>query len=448
MTLDAGSFKQHLTGLVEQLTSPVSFSDAENQSLRFIIAYSGGLDSHVLLHLMASCRFNCMAVYIDHGLQADSASWAEHCAEKCRQLTVPFKSIQVDARAARGESPEASARGARYQALAVEMQQGDILLTAQHQNDQSETLVLQMLRTAGPAGLSAMPVCKVFASGWHIRPLLNSSQAELEAYAELHQLNWIDDPSNQDLRFDRNFLRNTIFPLLEQRWPSIHSTLANVSRLQAEAALVMNDLATIDAQDVMQGNTLTIEALMQLPLERQRNLVRYWLQQLGLDIPTAKRMDEILGTVVTAAADKTPLVSWQQTEIRRFKGKIYAIKSIVDFDPGEVFQLDPEQSLAVESLNKAVFFEPAASGLSANIFSQPLSISFRRGGEKIKPAGRAHTMDLKKLMQEAAIPPWERSCLPLLYLDDKLIAVADHWVADEFKNQPNQPAWLLKTRIL
>jgi len=458
MTLDVTSFEQHLTGLVEQSTNPVSISAGENitsenlpgekYSPSFIIAYSGGIDSHVLLHLMHAAGFNCRAVYIDHGLQQESGSWSEHCAQVCQQLGVDFKTITVNAEPARGESPEASARGARYQALAVEMDEGDILLTAQHQNDQSETLFLQMLRTAGPAGLSAMPVSKVFASGRHMRPLLHKSQAELEAYAQAHELNWIEDPSNQDNRFDRNFLRNQIFPLLQDRWPSIHNTLANVSNLQAEAALLMNDLASIDAAETIDGATILIEALTALPVERQRNLVRYWLQQNALDVPTAKRMDEILGTVINAGDDKTPVVSWQQTEVRRFQGRLYAMKSLPEIDVEAEYTLEPEIPTVIEDIEKAVLLQPASQGLSADVINQPLSIRFRRGGEKIKPVGRSHTQDLKKLMQQAGIPPWQRSRLPLLYLDDKLIAVADYWVADDCKNQPNQPGWLLKTVIL
>lgn len=445
MTLDATSFKQHLTGLVEQSTNPVSFSA---DKIPFIVAYSGGLDSHVLLHLMKAAGFNCRAVYVDHGLQAASADWAAHCAEVCQQLGIDFVVEKVDARPARGESPEASARGARYQALASQMAAGDILLTAQHQNDQSETLFLQMLRTAGPAGLSAMPEIKPFASGFHLRPLLKVSQSELDQYARQNQLQWIEDPSNQNQRFDRNFLRHAIFPLLEQRWPSIHSTLANVSQLQAEAAELNNELAAIDAEGFIENNTLLIEGLVSLSRVRQRNLVRYWLQQAGRDVPTANRLEEILGTVITAAADKMPLVSWQQTEIRRFQGRLYALSLLDPVDNSQAYRVENGLCPNIENYEREIYFQASEQGLSAEVLKQPLKIRFRSGGEKIKPVGRAHTMDLKKLMQAADIPPWERPRLPLLYLDDKLIAVADYWVADEVKNQPDQPGWLLKTRIL
>lgn len=450
MTLDIDSFKKHLTGLVEQSTSPCSFPAADNtaDTPHFIIAYSGGLDSHVLLHLMKQTEFSCTAVYIDHGLQQQSAQWALHCEQVCQQLAIDYKTVHTDARPARGESPEASARGARYKALAKLMNKGDILLTAQHQQDQSETLMLQMLRTAGPAGLSAMPEYKLFAAGRHLRPLLQASQAELEEYAHLHQLQWIEDPSNQDQSFDRNFLRHSVFPLLQQRWPSIHKTLSNVSGLQAEANELMNDLAEQDAETVLENDKVIIEQLLSLSRARQRNLIRFWLQQCQLDIPTAKRMDEIIGTMLTAADDKSPVVSWQHTEVRRFQGRLYAFRIFSAFDTTKPIELNKARQIRVPGLDKELYFEQATTGLSSQVLDRSLSVRFRQGGEKIKPAGRTHTMALKKLMQQAEIPPWLRPRIPLLYLDDKLIAVADYWVADAYKNQPDQPGWLLKTRYL
>ncbi|MCK5336123.1 MAG: tRNA lysidine(34) synthetase TilS [Gammaproteobacteria bacterium] len=441
--LDTTTFKKHLTGLVEQSANPVSFTQSDNllDSVRFIVAYSGGLDSHVLLHLVKNCQFNCLAIYIDHGLQQASKSWSEHCASVCHQLDVPFKSISVNAHADKGESPEASARTARYQALAKQMQAGDILLTAQHLQDQSETLLLQMLRTSGPAGLAAMPVSKPFADGLHLRPLLAIERPELEAYASQHQLQWVEDPSNTDQRYDRNFFRQSIFPLLKNRWPSINQTLANVSSLQAEAAELMQDLAALDAEVLIDGNTLKISFLLKLSPARQRNIIRYWLQQCQLDAPTAKRLKEILGSMLTAADDKMPLVNWGDTEVRRFQGKLYAMKTLQAFDANQSYEWNPEQPLLLPEHNCEISLAKVESGLSADVVAQPLTIRFRTGGERIKPIGRAHTMDLKKLMQEAAIPPWQRSRIPLIYLDDKMIAVAGYWVADAFKNASDQTAW-------
>lgn len=447
--LDTASFLEHLTGLVEQSANPVLVSSANPlSSARFIIAYSGGLDSHVLLHLMQAAGLNCQAVYIDHGLQDASQSWAEHCLTVCQQLSIPFQSITVNAKAAKGESPEASARGARYKALAALMQSGDILLTAQHQQDQAETFILQLIRTAGPAGLSAMPAIKAFAQGYHLRPLLNVTRAELASYAQQHQLSWIEDPSNTDQRYDRNFLRHSVIPVLQQRWPSFNQTLSNVSLLQAEASELMNDLAAMDAQNMVDGATLDIAQLLQVSLPRQKNCIRYWLQQLDLDVPTAKRLHEILGPVVSAAGDKSPVVSWAQTEIRRFQGKLYAMPCLQPFDAKQVMAWDGRQTCELTALGKQLGLITSEKGLAKSILEQPLSIRFRNGGEKIKPLGRAHTMDLKKLMQEAAVPPWLRSRTPLLFIDEQLIAVADYWVSDDYKNPSNEAGLQLVSQTI
>jgi len=441
--LDINSFKKHLIGLVEQSANPISSTNKKPPT--FIVAYSGGLDSHVLLHLLSASQLPCRAIYIDHGLQAESQSWSDHCAAVCQQMKLPFKSISVNAAADKGESPEASARAARYDALAKEMRVSDVLLTAQHLQDQSETLLLQMLRTSGPAGLAAMPAVKVFANGLHIRPLLMTGRTELEAYAHQHQLEWIEDPSNKDQRYDRNFFRQSIFPLLKKRWPSINQTLANVTVLQAEASELINDLAELDAEKVIENEVVNISALIKLSPARQRNLIRYWLQQCGLDAPTSKRLKEILGSMVTAAVDKMPVVDWGDTEVRRFQGKLYAMKTLQQHDPEQAIQWNPEQLLSLADNSELQAVENA-SGLSSELRRQDLVVRYRTGGERIKPIGRAHTMDLKKLMQQAAIPPWQRSRIPLIYLDEQLIAVANHWVADSYKNEAGTVGWLPKTQ--
>jgi len=441
--LDIISFKKHLTGLVEQSANPVSFT--QNEPPSYIVAYSGGLDSHVLLHLLTVCQLPCRAIYIDHGLQAESQSWSAHCAAVCQKMNIPFQSISVNAVADKGESPEASARTARYDALAKQMQASDILLTAQHLQDQSETLLLQMLRTSGPAGLAAMPAVKLFAAGLHVRPLLMTERNELEDYAKQHQLEWIEDPSNNDQRYDRNFFRQSIFPLLKKRWPSINQTLANVTLLQAEASELINDLAELDAENVIDKDTIDITALIKLSPARQRNLIRYWLQQCGLDAPTSKRLKEILGSMITAAEDKMPVVDWGDTEVRRFQGRLYAMKTLQQYDPEQIVQWNPEYPLSLAGSSELLAVD-AESGLSSQLRQQNLTVRYRTGGERIKPAGRAHTMDLKKLMQQAAIPPWQRSRIPLIYLDDTLIAVANYWVADGFNNESGVAGWLAKTQ--
>jgi len=210
-----------------------------------IIAYSGGLDSHVLLHAVAAMRAELtgcefIAVHINHGLSEKAGQWTKHCANQCEVLNITFAHINVDAKNKTGESPEAVAREVRYQAFREFMQPGDCLLTAHHQDDQAETLLIQLLRGAGPRGLAAMPYYSDFAEGWHARPLLNFSRDELHEYAQQtfsqNQSAWIDDESNSDTRFDRNFLRHEIIPKLKARFPGMAATLSRSAGLCAEAS--------------------------------------------------------------------------------------------------------------------------------------------------------------------------------------------------------------------
>ena len=216
------------------------------------LAYSGGVDSQVLLHLLSALNkthgLNIRAVYIDHGLQQASKQWQQHCAKSCESLSIPFQSIYVNAHA-KGESPEAAARHARYGALAELISDDSCLLTAQHQDDQAETFLLQLFRGAGAAGLSAMPVYTKFSKGFHLRPLLGISQKQILDYAEHHQLSWVEDPSNQDHQYDRNYLRHSLMPLLKQRWPAIDKTLSVAAQQQAENASLINQLAQHDRKN-------------------------------------------------------------------------------------------------------------------------------------------------------------------------------------------------------
>lgn len=208
---------------------------AHPQICRLIVGYSGGLDSHVLLHGLAMHRPYWLtqkleAIYVDHGLQTASAVWGEHCAEVCRDLNMPFRVLKIDARPVPGESPEAAARRARYAALAAELGFDSALLTAHHRDDQAETLLLQLLRGAGPYGLAAMPAVSRLGQGRLLRPFLEVDRAELLAYAGKHGLRWIEDASNTDTGFDRNYLRHRVLPLLRERWPAVNRTLSRSAR--------------------------------------------------------------------------------------------------------------------------------------------------------------------------------------------------------------------------
>ncbi|MCW9013931.1 MAG: tRNA lysidine(34) synthetase TilS [Gammaproteobacteria bacterium] len=406
---------------------------AFNQIKTWWLAYSGGVDSQVLLHLLAQLRLDVRAVYIDHGLQAESADWAMHCEQSCQALNISFQSISVNAQAEKRQSPEAAARTARYAALRSFISSNDCLLTAQHKDDQAETCLLQLFRGSGAAGLAAMPVVAPFGDGLHCRPLLEFSREQILAYAAAHDLQWVDDPSNEDDKYDRNYLRHQVIPGLKQRWPGLDKTLYRAASQQAENKHLLDELASEDLQKLSSTDeSLSMEELSHLSESRLRNVIRYWLRISGLPVPSREVMQQIMLQMFQGDSDAQPIIGWAEVELRRYQGRIYALK-LKAHNAGQCLDWNPQQALCIESLNQNLKMRSTdKQGLSADMLKQKLQVRFRRGGEKIKPAGRNGSHSLKKLFQEAAVPPWQRDRIPLIYSDNELIAVADYWVADQY----------------
>ncbi len=284
---------------------------------RYVLAFSGGLDSHVLLHLLAkqtasALKSKVLAVHVDHGLQNSSQAWAQHCVSTADALGIPCEVMQVQAAPAPGQSPEAAARQARYAALADWITPDSCLLTAHHQDDQAETLLLQLMRGAGPKGLASMPQQCSFAAGTHCRPLLTVSREQLHNYAMEHNLNWIEDSSNQDQTIDRNFIRQQVLPVLYKRWPQASTTVARSARNCAEHERLAQALAAIDLDGLLDpaDNTLSISKLLSLSIERQANVLRYWISQHALPLPNRKRLRELLRQLATSANDRHPQLTW------------------------------------------------------------------------------------------------------------------------------------------
>ena len=403
------------------------------------LAYSGGVDSQVLLHLLSETHLDVRAVYIDHGLQVESKQWAEHCAQSCQRLNIPFQTISVNAKAASGESPEASARHARYKALATLIEDNHCLLTAQHQDDQTETFLLQLLRGAGAAGLAAMPFCDEFSHGLHMRPLLEFTQDEILAYAKQQELSWVEDPSNQDDRYDRNYLRNQIMPMLKQRWPAIDKTISGVAKQQAENKHLLEYYAAAELKRInADADSLPVDALLDFDAPHLRNILRYWIKQQNIPVPSRKILQQIMQQMFTDKEDAKSKVSWSGFEMYRHKGELIIVP-VVEHDDKQTFDWDGKSDLVIESLSKKLVMQKTVGkGLAENIIGQKLRVCFRQGGESIKPAGRKETHSLKKLFQEAAVPSWQRSRIPFIYLDDELIAVVGYWIADEYKVDKDQ----------
>jgi tRNA(Ile)-lysidine synthase len=402
---------------------------------RFWLAYSGGCDSHVLLHAAAQWHKRAgakafHAVHVDHGLQAASGAWARHCAAVCADLEIAITLLYIDARGGAGESPEAAARHARYRAFAGLMQAGDCLLTAHHQDDQAETLLLQLLRGGGPHGLAAMPELSAFAAGLHARPLLAFPREELRSYAQRHALQWLDDPSNADSGFDRNYLRNVVMPSLRRRWPAAVRALARGAGHQAEAAHLLDFLAAEDMRRCEAADrTLRISELLTLDAARQRNVLRYWLKSLGFKLPDTVRLAQVQQVLLHAAPDRSPEVRWEGVAVRRYRDHVYALAPHAAVYVNTVLPWNLAQALLLPDGSSVIAVPSHGDGVkSALCQQQAVTVRYRHGGEECQSAPRGATRPLKKLLQETGVPPWERERIPLIYVGERLAAVAGYWV--------------------
>lgn len=407
------------------------------------IGYSGGVDSHVLLHLCAAIttlREKITAVYVHHGLQAEAEPWAKHCETTAQNLDVDFKLLRVNAAASQGESPEEAARNARYSALKSLMDIDDVLLVAQHREDQLETVLLQLFRGSGLPGLSGMPESMAFGRGVLMRPLLNISRLAISDYARVYALNWVDDPSNLSNNYDRNFLRNAVIPLLKQRWPVCDKTVARSAKHCAEAQVLVSKAAEELFSSVFDSadKTLRIAQLQLYKNSQQQLIIRQWFQRLGLKMPAQAFVKRMQSEVIEARTGSDPVLSGQGCCVRRYRDKLYCLKQIAP----EILQqrVWPAGQASVKVSNRQTL---SCVRSSAGICRQQwqnaiITVRFRHGGEKIRLPGRKGHHALKKLFQEAGIPPWERESMPLVYLDDKLAAVGELWISADFYNEKRQ----------
>lgn len=403
------------------------------------VAYSGGLDSQVLLHALAAGREQLPApvgaLHINHNLQPDASAWAEQCRAVCAELGIAYRALSIQAHAQPGESPEAAARAARYQALADAVPEGGVLLTAHHQDDQAETLLLQLVRGAGPKGLAAMPERALLGDVPLLRPLLNVSRAALLDYAEQHRLRWLEDPTNASIEYDRNFLRHEVLPRVRMRWPAAGATLARAARHQAEAAGLLDDLAVVDAQSAAGSApmSLSVAALLRLTAPRRANLLRYWLRQRRASMPSAAVLARIEADVLHAAPDAQPLVHWGGANLRRYRDALYLDDVLEEGDPSRCLDWSLDQTLCLVGGTLSADRTQGEGVAMRYLTDSRIQVRFRQGGEMLQPSGRREHHTLKHLFQDAGVPPWERERVPLLYLDDTLIAVAGYWVCEGFQ---------------
>ena len=436
-----------------------------------LIGLSGGVDSVVLLHLLHQLapRFSwrLSALHVHHGISPNADAWADFCAGLCAQHAITLHIEHVDIAPLREHGIEAAARKLRHAAFAKHA--CDFVALAHHADDQAETLLLQLLRGAGVKGAAAMPLVKRAAThtpsplvgeGWGeggahqpvlLRPLLHCSRREILDYAAAHGLRWIEDESNADDSYPRNFLRHRLLPLLEQRFPACRDTLARSARHFAEASELLDDLARLDAQQPpspFKGEAwpvlslskegegaLEISRLQSLSQPRAKNLLRYFLHSIGAPMPQAAQLDDMLHQLCDARQDAVVCIAYGDYEVRRYQGRVYALHALGEFDQCLVLPWQGETELDWPALNVRLTFERKQGvGVSlAKLQRAPVTLRLRQGGETLRPHPHDAMRTLKNLLQEHHVPPWRRERLPLLYCGEELVCAVGVAIAAEYQ---------------
>ena len=403
-------------------------------SQSILVAFSGGLDSTVLLHQLVQWRAQhpevaLRAIHIHHGLSPHADSWVQHCESVCMQWQVPLVVERVHLEDD-GLGIEAQARRARYQAFAQTLLPGEVLMTAQHLDDQCETFLLALKRGSGPAGLSAMPARSDFAGTQLLRPLLGETRASLEAWAREHQLSWIEDESNQDDSYDRNFLRLRILPLLSERWPHFADATARSAMLCAEQESLLDELLSEELSDLIsEDGALAIAPLEAISPARRAALLRRWLATHHAAMPSRAMLSRIWDEVAQAREDASPCVYLNGFEVRRYKGKLWWVKYSPSLTDVVLHWTSPEAPLILPRDAGSVSLMPTGH-VRLPKPGEPVSVRFKAGG-LLHIVGRNGGRKLKKIWQEYNVPPWLRDTTPLLFYGETLIAAAGVFITEE-----------------
>ncbi len=401
---------------------------------RLVVALSGGVDSVALLHLLVqlratpACRgrLRLRAVHVDHHLQSASGEWRAQCQRIANVWRVPLTICDATIHLKKGESLEAAAREARYALLQSSVAAGDILLTAQHQDDQLETVLLQLLRGAGPAGLAGMFEVGTLGANQMLRPLLTLPRTQLLRYAQQHKLSWIDDPSNSDLRFDRNYLRARVLPALRERWPSAAATVSRSARHLAEAAALLTVMARSDLAAISCGDAIALASMAALSPARQRAVTRLWLTQRGCSTPDEVHLARIVSELPAARADANPLVRWPGGEVRRYRGLLLVVPVLPP--RGTAFVWDWRRSprlLLGPGLGYLQIRRAADGDWARASLPKQFTVAFRVGGERVAAGGQHRK--LKELLRVAGVVPWMRGHMPVVSAAGEVWSVPGVW---------------------
>ena len=418
------------------------------QSPGWYLGFSGGIDSTALLHLLTRWRRahpaapKLTAVHVNHGMQSAAADWQLHCEWVCRLLRVPFIARQVEVRPGPSGS-EAAAREARYAVFEDVLEEGAVLFLGHHLDDQVETFFLRLLRGAGVQGLAGVPAQRSLGKGRVVRPLMQLTRSQLQAYTDKHGLSCIDDPSNADTALDRNFLRAELLPLLAERWPGYRRTVNRASEHMAVAAATLEELLPV-AETVFSalGDPGLSLAVLQGKRDRAAQALRAWLQSRGLPPPDQSALEEFLRQLGEAGEDASPRLQCSAFTLQRYRDAVYLLPGAIAALQDQ--PLSPGAVIDVPGVGRVSMQRTDGPGLALGETERP-AVRWRSGGERCRPVNRDRGTSLKKLLQEADVPPWWRDRVPLLVLGDELLAVGDLWLcaSSRFREQahPGEILW-------
>ncbi len=412
---------------------------------KLVVAFSGGLDSTVLLHLLVQLRqqhtkLQLRAVHVHHGLSAFSDSWVEHCKRQCISWNIAL-TVQRAKVEARSIGIEAAARKARYRALKSALNVNEVLITAQHIDDQSETFLLALKRGSGPAGLSAMPERGRLTDHLLLRPLLNVSRLWIKEYAQKNHLSWIEDESNKNLRFDRNFLRLKVLPLLRHRWPHFASAVARCAKLCAEQEQLLDELLRDQLPNLLsEDNSLEIDRLLNHSKIHRFYLLRRWITLHGVTLPSRKQLQNLWDEVALSRRDASPCLVLGCYQIRRFRSRLYLLPRMENLRNLRLYWSRIMPLVLPDGLGRLISNKKGVR-LRAPKSTQEVIVRFGTSGGRVRIVGRVHSRSIKKLWRELGVPPWMRERTPLIYYDQTLIAALGVFVCEEWQSKGQEDSW-------
>ena len=395
----------------------------------YLVGLSGGADSCALLAAMIELRptlgtRTLRAIHVNHGLQAAAAAFADRCEAICDRLKLPLVVLTPAVRATPGRSLEEVAREARYASLAANLRDGECLLTAHHQQDQAETFLLQALRGSGVKGLSAMPGRRRLGLGWHLRPLLAIKRSDLRSYAAAVEMPAVQDSMNEDLRFDRAYLRHALWPALESRWPAAAQVLARSAAHVAEARRLIEDGLQGDLRAAMDGNALSVAGVRRLQPARRVEVLRAFIESAGVRPPATQKLKEALRQMLCAGADRMPAIYWSEHALRRYRERIYLAPAWIAPVAARDWEFRKTAVCDLGAGHGRLIIRPAEGGLDPGLLPAVLHVRSRSD---------APVRSVRHLLQERGIVPWMRDSVPFIHVDKRLLAVADLWSDARFQ---------------